>query len=55
MQTALDLLGELASACDGGELNIDVPATQVDFIAALEPAGFAPTFSTTRMYKGTPR
>ena len=53
-QTALELLGELASACDGGDLNIDVPATQVDFIAALEAAGFSPTFSTTRMYKGTP-
>lgn len=54
VQTALDLLGGLASACDGGEFNIDVPATQVDFIAALEAAGFAPTFSTTRMYKGPP-
>lgn len=51
-QTALELVGELASVCEGGELNIDVPATQVDFIAALEAAGFAPTFSTTRMYKG---
>ncbi|UVK53326.1 GNAT family N-acetyltransferase [Mesorhizobium sp. AR02] len=54
VQTALELLGALASACDGGELNIDAPATQVDFIAALEAAGFSPTFSTTRMYKGTP-
>ncbi|PBB28180.1 MULTISPECIES: GNAT family N-acetyltransferase [unclassified Mesorhizobium] len=53
-QTALELLGELAGACKGGELNIDVPATQVDFIAALEAAGFTPTFSTTRMYKGAP-
>jgi hypothetical protein len=35
-------------------LNIDVPTTQVDFIAALEAAGFSPTFSTTRMYKGSP-
>ncbi|WP_322418871.1 GNAT family N-acetyltransferase [Mesorhizobium huakuii] len=52
-QTALELLGELSGAC-GGELNVDVPATQVDFIAALEAAGFAPTFSTTRMYQGTP-
>lgn len=52
-RTALELLGELASACEGGDLNIDVPATQVDFIAALEAAGFSPTFSTTRMYKGT--
>ena len=40
--------------CNGCDLNIDVPATQVDFIAALEAAGFSPTFSTTRMYKGTP-
>lgn len=53
-QTALELLGELAGACDGGDLNIDVPATQLDFIAALEAAGFSATFSTTRMYKGTP-
>jgi len=52
-QTALELLGELSGTC-GGELNVDVPATQVDFIAALEAAGFAPTFSTTRMYQGTP-
>ena len=54
VQTALELLGELAGACEGGELNIDVPTTQVDFIAALEAAGFSPTFSTTRMYKGSP-
>lgn len=54
VQTARDLVGALASACEDGELNIDVPATQVDFIAALETAGFSPTFSTTRMYKGTP-
>ncbi|OBQ61325.1 GNAT family N-acetyltransferase [Mesorhizobium erdmanii] len=54
VQTALELLAELASACDGGDLHIDVPATQVVFIAALEAAGFAPTFSTTRMYKGPP-
>ena len=53
-ETALELLGELAGACDGGELNIDVPATQVDFIAALGAAGLSPTFSTTRMYKGPP-
>jgi hypothetical protein len=54
VQTALELLGELAGACEGGELNIDVPTTQVDFIAALEAAGFSPTFSTTRMYRGSP-
>lgn len=54
VQTALELLGELAGACEGGELNIDVPATQVDFVAALAAAGFSPTFSTTRMYKGRP-
>ncbi|MGX7872467.1 GNAT family N-acetyltransferase [Mesorhizobium sp. ORM6] len=54
MQTALELLGDMASACEGGELNIDVPATQVDFIATLEAAGFSRTFSTTRMYKGPP-
>ncbi|MGX5831379.1 GNAT family N-acetyltransferase [Mesorhizobium sp. 43Arga] len=53
VQTALELLDELSGAC-GGELNIDVPAIQVDFIAALEAADFSPTFSTTRMYRGTP-
>jgi len=54
MQTALALLGDLASACGGGDLHIDVPATRVDFIAVLEAAGFAPTFTTTRMYQGPP-
>ncbi|WP_137929907.1 GNAT family N-acetyltransferase [Mesorhizobium comanense] len=49
---ALELLQGLATACDGGDLNIDVPATSTKFIAALDAAGFAPTFSTTRMYQG---
>ncbi|MBN9221952.1 MAG: GNAT family N-acetyltransferase [Mesorhizobium sp.] len=53
-QMALELLGDLAIACQGGDLNIDVPATGADFIAALEAAGFSPTFSTTRMYQGPP-
>jgi hypothetical protein len=46
------LLDGLAGACEGGELHIDVPAENTGFIAALEVAGFAPTFTTTRMYKG---
>ncbi|TPM41481.1 GNAT family N-acetyltransferase [Mesorhizobium sp. B2-3-4] len=54
MRTALELLEDLAATCKGGDLNIDVPATQSDFIAALEAAGFSATFSTTRMYKGPP-
>lgn len=54
MQTAVGFIEELASICEGGDLNIDVPATQVDFIAALGAAGFSPTFTTTRMYKGPP-
>ncbi|RUX92881.1 GNAT family N-acetyltransferase, partial [Mesorhizobium sp. M7D.F.Ca.US.004.01.2.1] len=28
------------------------PADNIGFIAALESGGFAPTFATTRMYKG---
>ncbi|MEI9410271.1 hypothetical protein [Mesorhizobium salmacidum] len=51
---ALELLEGLAGACEGGDLNIDVPASKVDFIAALVAAGFSPTFTTTRMYKGAP-
>lgn len=50
--TALQLLDGLAGACEGGDLHIDVPAEKAGFIAALEAAGFAPTFKTTRMYKG---
>ncbi|WP_246675919.1 hypothetical protein [Mesorhizobium sp. B2-5-4] len=53
-RTALDLLEDLAGACEGGDLHIDVPASKVDFVAALEAAGFSPTFTTTRMYKGAP-
>ncbi|TPI34022.1 GNAT family N-acetyltransferase [Mesorhizobium sp. B3-2-1] len=53
-RTALDLLDDLASACEGGDLHIDVPASKVDFIAALVAAGFSSTFTTTRMYKGPP-
>ncbi|MFD1982634.1 GNAT family N-acetyltransferase [Mesorhizobium newzealandense] len=52
--TALQLLDGLVGACEGGDLHIDVPAENTGFIAALEAAGFAPTFSTTRMYKGPP-
>ncbi|WP_214471719.1 GNAT family N-acetyltransferase [Mesorhizobium sp. dw_380] len=54
MQTAFELFEDLASACDGGDLHIDVPATKVEFIGALDAAGFSPTFTTTRMYKGPP-
>ncbi|MER8465783.1 GNAT family N-acetyltransferase [Mesorhizobium sp. M1396] len=52
MEIALRLLDGLAGACEGGDLSVDVPATKLDFIAALDAAGFAPTFTTTRMYKG---
>jgi hypothetical protein len=52
MEIGLQLLDGLAGACEGGELHIDVPAENTGFIAALEVAGFAPTFTTTRMYKG---
>ncbi|MBB6407631.1 GNAT family N-acetyltransferase [Mesorhizobium sangaii] len=50
--TALQLLHGLAGACEGGDLHIDVPAANTGFVEALEAAGFAPTFKTTRMYKG---
>ena len=53
METALHLIESLAIACEG-DLNIDVPATKTDFIAALDAAGFSPTFTTRRMYKGPP-
>jgi len=52
IDTALHLTDGLAEACQGGDLHIDVPAENTAFIAALEAAGFAPTFTTTRMYKG---
>lgn len=52
LDTALHLLDGLSEACQGGDLHIDVPADNTGFIAALEAAGFAPTFTTTRMYKG---
>lgn len=53
-ETAMQLLGSLAGACEGGDLHIDAPADNVDFTAALAAIGFRPTFTTTRMYKGTP-
>ena len=55
IDTALHLLDGLADSCQGGDLHIDVPAGNTGFIAALEAAGFAPTFTTTRMYKGPAR
>jgi hypothetical protein len=53
-ETAMQLLGSLAGACEGGDLHIDVPAGNIDFTAVLAAIGFTPTFSTTRMYKGPP-
>lgn len=35
-----------------GDVDIDVPAHQSEFLAALSAAGFAPTFRTARMYRG---
>ncbi|PZV36998.1 GNAT family N-acetyltransferase [Mesorhizobium kowhaii] len=52
IHTALQLLHGLAGACEGGDLHIDVHAENAGFIETLEAAGFAPTFKTTRMYKG---
>jgi hypothetical protein len=46
------LLEGLAKFSEGGDLHIDVPATNTIFIAALDSAGFSPGFTTTRMYKG---
>lgn len=48
---ALRLLGALATRA-GGPVQIDVPLTQQSFVARLEAAGMAPSFSTTRMYRG---
>lgn len=35
-----------------GPLHIDVPAVQVDWLAALSARGFSAGFQTTRMYRG---
>lgn len=53
MSIALRLLEGLADACEGGDLNIDIPADQSQFMAELAAAGLSPTFTTTRMYKGS--
>jgi len=45
--TALELLKPIA-----GAVQIDVPAAQTAFLAALTAKGFAPSFATTRMYRG---
>ncbi|TGQ52897.1 GNAT family N-acetyltransferase [Mesorhizobium sp. M1C.F.Ca.ET.193.01.1.1] len=52
MNIALALMAELAGRTEGGELHVDVPATQAGFTAMLQAAGMVPGFTTTRMYKG---
>jgi len=45
---ALRLLGALSV----DTVSIDVPVAQEAFVTALMEAGFTPSFSTTRMYRG---
>lgn len=47
LDVALELMGAMT-----GPVQIDVPAQQVDFIGALRGQGFAPGFTTARMYRG---
>lgn len=47
---ALALLAVLGTSA--GTMQIDVPLAQAGFIAALERAGWARSFATTRMYRG---
>lgn len=49
---AMALMAGLADAAAGETLHIDVPASQAGFTAAIQDAGMAPGFATTRMYKG---
>lgn len=52
MDIALQLVTGLAGLQASDTLHIDAPATNGEFIAALEAAGLSPGFTTTRMYRG---
>jgi len=49
---ALALVADLSGRIGNEALHIDVPASQVQFIAMLQAAGMVAGFTTTRMYKG---
>jgi GNAT superfamily N-acetyltransferase len=48
---AVTLLAALADAC-GGDVYIDVPASQAEFSGMLAAAGLSQGFETARMYRG---
>lgn len=50
-EVAMRLLRALADAC-GGEVHIDVPASQPSFTSRVSGAGLKPGFRTARMYRG---
>lgn len=47
LAVAMDILAQLS-----GPVDIDVPAYQTEWMAALAAKGFTPGFTTTRMYRG---
>jgi len=51
LDTAVALLSALGRECDG-EIHIDVPEVNADFVRLLEKAGMSRGFETTRMYRG---
>lgn len=50
-ESAYDMLLSLAHVCPG-EIQIDVPDEQAEFITALRSCGMTPGFATSRMYRG---
>ncbi|MCR8546458.1 GNAT family N-acetyltransferase [Salipiger sp. P9] len=54
LEAALALADAAAAALSAPHYIVDVPAPQQAFRAALEARGFAATFETARMYRGTP-
>jgi hypothetical protein len=53
-KTARILLGDLAGIFGAGPISLDVPQDANGLRSLLEGAGFRPSFSTARMYKGAP-
>lgn len=53
-KTAGLLLGDLAATFDARAVSLDVPQAAIGLRSLLEGAGFRPSFSTARMYKGAP-
>ncbi|APZ51486.1 GNAT family N-acetyltransferase [Salipiger abyssi] len=54
LDAALALADAAAAAVGAERYIVDVPGPQPAFRAALEARGFAATFATARMYRGTP-